>query len=185
MLVSSHLQIDYDRSPIEPLFDVADLDRWEQSLRAELQADIDHAGDRRSVAFQRAQRYDWFQRIAVPNTRLSTTSDHSRVMKAGGNPLHTLYGRLSDAEGSVLRPHSKWYYIKPHLPDLAGKSVLEAGSNNGFFSFEFLRSGASRVTGYDLVQETVDAASYMAAEMGCGGRKQCCCADLTSVVIAH
>jgi hypothetical protein len=77
MLVSTHLQIDYDRSPIETLFDVTVLDQWEASLHAELQADIDHSADRESAAFTRSQRYEWFQRIAVPNTRLCTTSDHS------------------------------------------------------------------------------------------------------------
>jgi len=38
--------------------------------------------DRRSVAFERSQRYERFQRIAAPHTRLSTTSDPSRVARS-------------------------------------------------------------------------------------------------------
>jgi hypothetical protein len=54
-----------------------------------------------------------------------------------GNPLRTLSGTLTGQQGSILWPRAKSCYLEPVPPDLIGKTVLDAGYNCGFFSFEF------------------------------------------------
>jgi tRNA (mo5U34)-methyltransferase len=48
------------------------------------------------------------------------------------------------------------------LPDLRGKSVLDVGAYDGFFSFALERMGASRVVALDHYVWSVDMAAYMA-----------------------
>jgi len=64
--------------------------------------------------------------------------------------LNTLGNKLSPEEGFILRPMPKLAYLKPPLPNLAGKTVLEIGCNNGFFCFEFARMGAQKITGVEV-----------------------------------
>lgn len=84
----------------------------------------------------------------------------------------------------VLRHHPEWYHSielapgivtpgrKPlsvwqdelrglRLPDLAGKSVLDIGAFDGFFSFAAERLGAARVVALDHYAWSADMASYM------------------------
>jgi len=44
-------------------------------------------------------------------------------------------------------------FIEERLPPIEGKTVLEIGSNCGFFSFEFARMGAKQVVGVEAVSE--------------------------------
>jgi SAM-dependent methyltransferase len=183
------LKIDCDASPIEPLFDPLVLGDWEARLRAQLVSDDDYATDRDLDAFKRMQIYGtWFQRVPIPGTRITTTSDHSKAVMLDGNPLQTLYGRLTEREGSILRPYAKWCFIEPKLPDLSGKTVLDAGCNCGFFAFEFSRLGAVRVTGCEVDPATASMASHIASEMpGRGAAVTIVCDDFTksSAMLAH
>ena len=63
-----------------------------------------------------------------------------------------------------------WESMRPHLPDLRGRSVLDIGCNAGFFSLECKRLGADRVVGVDVNQGTdhdfLAQARFAAAELG-------------------
>src|ERR1700734_2144728 len=48
-----------------------------------------------------------------------------------------------------------------HLPDLRGKSVLDIGAYDGFFSFAAERLGASRVVALDHYVWSTDMAEYL------------------------
>jgi hypothetical protein len=63
----------------------------------------------------------------------------------------SLGGRLTNLEGTILRPLPKWKYIQPNLPDVRGKTVLDVGSANGFFAIEFAKLSAKRVTAVESV----------------------------------
>jgi 2-polyprenyl-3-methyl-5-hydroxy-6-metoxy-1,4-benzoquinol methylase len=108
----------------------------------------------------------WFQRIAFPEHHLTSTSSHKWSNIDEGGYLNTLGGRLTGTEASILRPYPKWLYIEPVLPDLRGKSVLEVGSNNGFFSFRFVEAGAASVTGVDIVEQAVASATWSKGVLG-------------------
>ena len=101
----------------------------------------------------------WFQRIEFPAQHISSTSNHKwACLDEGG--LNTLGGRLTSDEASIMRPFPKWLYIEPVLPDLRGKSVLELGTCNGFFSFRFAEAGAASVTGVEVVERTYASAVW-------------------------
>ena len=108
----------------------------------------------------------WWQRMAVPGTNYFTTSNHDSLQITDPGFLNTLGGRLTPREGFILRPVPKWAYLEPILPQVAGKSVLEIGCNNGFFCFEFSRLGATKVTGAEVFQGFVRLARWMANERG-------------------
>lgn len=55
---------------------------------------------------------------------------------------------------SLEYPRALWEEVRPQLPDLLGKSVLDIGCNAGFFSVECKRLGAARVVGVDTNQGT-------------------------------
>ena len=48
-----------------------------------------------------------------------------------------------------------------HLPDLAGRAVLDIGAYDGFFSFAAERLGAARVTALDHYVWSTDMVEYM------------------------
>jgi SAM-dependent methyltransferase len=103
----------------------------------------------------------WFQRIDYPDQGLSSTSDHSLAYIDEGS-FNTLARRLTSREACILRPHPKWRYLAPLFPPLAGKSVLEIGSSNGFFSFRFADAGAERVTGVEVFRRHCEIARWSA-----------------------
>ncbi len=74
--------------------------------------------------------------------------------------------RLTSREACILRPWPKWFYLKPLLPRLEGKSVPELGSANGFFSFRFAELGARQVTGIEVVKAQCDSAIWSAEVLG-------------------
>jgi predicted RNA methylase len=67
----------------------------------------------------------------------------------------------------------KLAYLKPVLPNLAGKTVLEIGCNNGFFCFEFARMGAQKITGVEVSGEFTRPALRMVLRRAPRTSKSC------------
>lgn len=65
-------------------------------------------------------------------------------------PIYYGHGSESSAPGSIELGSGKWHFIRPYLPDLAGKRVLDLGCNNALLPLEMLRAGARGVTAYEL-----------------------------------
>ncbi len=65
-------------------------------------------------------------------------------------PIYYGHGYESRAPGSIELGSGKWHFIRPYLPDLVGKSIVDLGCNNALLPLEMLRAGARRVTGYEL-----------------------------------
>jgi SAM-dependent methyltransferase len=146
-----------------PLLTVGEADEWAQSLRQHLYADSTRAATAacRTELAEQALRFGWWQRLKIPGLDLHTTSDHKRLQVSNPGWLNTLGDRLTPEEGFILRPMPKWAYLKRLIPDLSGKSVLEFGCNNGFFSFKFVDLGANHVTGVDVYDPFLIAARWM------------------------
>jgi SAM-dependent methyltransferase len=159
------------KSRIAKLFEDGELDRHEAFLRAELAADLERkrAGKLDTDEARQLLSMPWWQRIADERLGITTLSDHDRLDDVAG-PLHTLYGRLSEREAALMRPTAKWLYMEKHIPDLAGKSVLEIGSSCGFWSLKFAELGAARVTGVEAIAEHVESAREMARRKGLSHR---------------
>ncbi len=156
-------------SPARPLYEEATLARNVAELRALLAADASPetraAMDGELARGIASYRDAWFQRIDFPGQPLTTTSDRSwAYIDQGG--LNTLGGRLTGEEASLLRPWPKWTYLKPLMPDLRGKSVLEIGCANGFFSFRFAEMGASAVTGVEAIGRQHESSVWAASLRG-------------------
>ncbi|NJN85293.1 MAG: class I SAM-dependent methyltransferase [Leptolyngbyaceae cyanobacterium SL_7_1] len=103
----------------------------------------------------------WFQRIDYPNHCTTSTSNH-RLAYFDEGGLNTLGKSLTSEEASILRPYPKWFCMKEVLPSVEGKSVLEIGSSNGFFSFRFAELGASSVTGVEISKPQYESAVWSA-----------------------
>lgn len=59
-------------------------------------------------------------------------------------------------------PESRWGTIEPHIPkDLRGKSVLDVGSNSGFFSVKMKQRGADRVVGIDMMPHLIEQGKFL------------------------
>lgn len=152
-------------SPIRPLYAEEELDAAVVGLRQRLAADAE--ADLSSPFAQELHRFkgQWFQRIDYPVLQLTSTSDH-RLAYIDEGGLNTLGQRLTSEEASILRPWPKWAYIEPIMPDVRGKTVLELGSSNGFFSFRFAGLGARAVTGVEILKGQCDAAIWSAGVLG-------------------
>ncbi len=155
-------------SPKAPLMSDGDLKGHLEALRQHLATDTSAAVKvgLESPAASKALGYRWWQRLAIPGTDCFTTSDHGRLEISDPGFLNTLGNNLKPQEGFVLRPMPKWAYLKPIFPDLAGKTILEIGCNNGFFCFEFEQLGAAQVTGADVYEGFIEPARWMAAARG-------------------
>jgi hypothetical protein len=166
--LSSKSIVDLSRSPERELIDKRELRRRVASLRENFRSDgtPEVLNDLRTTIAIEAQKFAWYQRIKIPNTRAYTTSDRTRQAVDDPGWLNRLGNVLTSTEGSILRPLPKWQYIQNVLPDLSGKSVMEIGSNNGFFCFEFANLGARKVTGIDVQEEYISAAQWMSAARG-------------------
>jgi predicted RNA methylase len=160
--------IDVDKSPRRVLITASDLRAEAARLKAQAAADFSDAVvaglDR--PTFREARAFGWFQRIAVPGTPAFTTSDRKNQWFSDPGRLNRLGNALTAEEGSILRPMPKWAYIERVLPDLRGKSVMEIGSNNGFFCFAFVDKGASTVTGIEPHADFLGPARWMASARG-------------------
>lgn len=164
----THRIANYGLSPVFPLITPNDLKSETERLRANLASDKSAAA-REAVSrpeIAKVLALQWWQRLAIPGTDTHTTSDHSRLAISNPGWLNTLGDALTPEEGFVLRPMPKWSYLGPIFPEIAGKSLLEIGSNNGYFCFEFLDRGARHVTGLEVHKPFVDAAQWMKAARG-------------------
>ena len=66
-------------------------------------------------------------------------------------------------------PNFKFRRFEAILPEeLTGKTVLDIGCNAGFYSFEMMRRGASRVVGIDGDDRYLEQARLVAGELGFG-----------------
>ncbi len=108
---------------------------------------------------------DWFQRIDFPEYGISTTSDRTwGYFDEGG--VNTLGRHLTSEEACLLRPWPKWTYVRHHLGDLRGKTVMEIGSCNGFFPFRFAEMGALKATGVEVLPHRVEMANWAKSVLG-------------------
>lgn len=157
-----------DETKIErvlPLYTDAQLDEAIVELREMLKADeVTNAKDPVDKAIcEKIESFypHWFQRIDYPNYCTTSTSNHRLVYFDEGG-LNTLGKRLTSEEACILRPYPKWFCLKEVLPGVEGKSVLEIGSSNGFFSFRFAELGASSVTGVEISKPQYESAVWSA-----------------------
>jgi SAM-dependent methyltransferase len=158
--------VDARRSPTKPLMTNAFIAAEALRLRAMLEADQAPEIQAEAKSFEADfRRINWWQRIRVPGSKASTTS-FPNFLEGICDPgwLNTMNGALSYSEGYLCRPLPKWAYIKNAMPDLRGKSVLEIGCNNGFFSFAFADElHAESVLGVDVVPSFLDGAKWLLA----------------------
>jgi tRNA (mo5U34)-methyltransferase len=63
-------------------------------------------------------------------------------------------------------PAGTWEVVRRHLPDLAGKSVLDVGCSAGFYSAQAKRLGAARVLGVDARQHEIRQALLVRRALG-------------------
>jgi SAM-dependent methyltransferase len=157
--------IDIEKSPKAPLLSEEDVADHVRSLRQHLSIDdtTEVKESLQSRFVQECLKYGWWQRLAIPGTPCFTTSDHQRLKISDPGWLNTLGGALSLEEGCILRPMPKWAYLKPILPDLKNRSVMEIGCNNGYFCFQFLDMGACHVTGVEVYEGFAAAGRWMMA----------------------
>lgn len=165
------LKVDYDRSPIEPLYDKATLQSWVTKIREDLARDDQYAADKELPQFKESQTYGWFQRVDIPGTRLTSTSDHTTNSFLDPDPLQSFGGLLTLEEASIMRPRAKWCYLEPHIPKLKGKTVLEIGCASGYFSFEFLKSDPAKISSVEIVPDLARSAQYMANALNANNMK--------------
>jgi 2-polyprenyl-3-methyl-5-hydroxy-6-metoxy-1,4-benzoquinol methylase len=155
----------FDESPVAPLYSEEQLQRAVTDLRKML-AEDDTPERKAALQAEIARgiesfRGDWYQRIDYPEHNITSTTNHEWAYIDQGS-MNTLSNRLTSEEACILRPWPKWFYIKPIMPDLKGKSVLELGSSNGFFSFRFAEMGANKVTGVEIVRRQQESATWSA-----------------------
>ena len=69
-----------------------------------------------------------------------------------------------DEEPGPQYPNVRWQLIKPWLPDVAGKTVLDIGCSSGFFSLKLKELGAAYVLGVDAGEQrnAIDQARFAA-----------------------
>ncbi len=156
------------QSPIRPLYTEAEIGMIVLELRTILARD-DSSECQTALKSPFAEKLRgwgrWYQRIEFPQHGLSSTSDHTAIYSGEGS-YNRLNQRLSSAEACILRPWPKWCYLRRLLPPVAGKTVLEVGSANGFFSFRFAELGARQVTGIEAVKILCEQARWAAGVLG-------------------
>jgi SAM-dependent methyltransferase len=122
------------------------------------------SGDRAWLIEEISKRAPWYQRIAFPEYGVTTTDDPAGVVNDGA--YDNLFPGMDPADAPRLRPVPKYERLRPYLPKVAGKSVLDVGSSCGFFAFEFCRLEASRVTGLEISDRNVEKARFCAEVLG-------------------
>ena len=120
--------------------------------------------NREQLVAEIKSRAPWYQRITFPAQNVSTTDDPADAY--GDAAWDNVVGDISLEEAIILRPVPKWTEIRRVLPDMFGMTVLEIGSNCGFFSFEFARAGAAHVYGIDLADRWLSNAEFARGVLG-------------------
>jgi 2-polyprenyl-3-methyl-5-hydroxy-6-metoxy-1,4-benzoquinol methylase len=156
------------KSPIWPLITEDALAASVARLRDHLAVDTrpDIVAALADARVRTAQQHWWWQRLPIPGTSVFTTTAKERFVVSHPGWLNTLGDALTAEEGFFLRPMPKWAYIKRLLPDIADKTVLEIGCNNGYFCFEFAKMNARSVTGYEVFEEFARSGQWHASEGG-------------------
>ncbi|MFN0104145.1 MAG: class I SAM-dependent methyltransferase [Bryobacteraceae bacterium] len=107
----------------------------------------------------------WFQRTDFPEHKISSVFDRRwPIFDEGG--VNTLGSRLTSEEASLLRPWPKWMYLRPLMPVLQGKTILEVGSANGFFPFRFAEMGASHAMGLEVRRQRYESSVFAHGVLG-------------------
>jgi SAM-dependent methyltransferase len=74
-------------------------------------------------------------------------------------PVDFGHGLTAGSFWTVARGTGRWEYLNKHaMPALAGKRVLDLGSNNGVMAMQLLRAGAREVIGLDLLASHIERA---------------------------
>jgi SAM-dependent methyltransferase len=155
---------DLRRSATKPLISAEEIASEAMSLREQLKADESPEVQVEATALEEDfRKLGWWQRIKVPGSTAYTTS-FPAFLHDISDPgwLNTMNGALTTEEGCLLRPLPKWSYIKSIMPSIIGKSVLEIGCNNGFFSFAFADElQADTVLGIDVIPGYIAGARWL------------------------
>jgi len=59
------------------------------------------------------------------------------------------HGYENQRTGSLELGSGRWQFIRSHLPDLVGKSILDLGCSDALLPLQMLRTGARQVTAYE------------------------------------
>ncbi len=78
-------------------------------------------------------KYEWFSHVNFGNGIIAKSTSWPSA------PMNSRHMGVSKFD----------YIIKPNLPDLQGKRILEIGCNNGIISIHMIRNGASEVVAVD------------------------------------
>ena len=107
----------------------------------------------------------WYQCIYLPKYDLYTTDNNNAF---NDNAYDNCIDNITLEEATIKRPIPKWNKIKNIItPEIIkGKTILEVGSNCGFFSFEFAKYGASHITGIDVADHHLKCANWCNKELG-------------------
>jgi SAM-dependent methyltransferase len=120
--------------------------------------------DKEQLVAEIKRRAPWYQRIIFPIQNVTTTDNPENAYHDAA--WDNVIGDISLAEASILRPLPKWTEIRRVLPDMSGMTVLEIGSNCGFFSFEFAQAGAAQVYGVDVADRWLSNAEFSREVLG-------------------
>lgn len=97
-------------------------------------------------------------------TRESLRAGISRFSRSPGWYAPVDFGRgvFAGHPWSVSSGTGKWHcVVHPHLPDVAGRRVLDLGCNNGSMDLEMLRHGARAAVGFEISAEAADQAEFV------------------------
>jgi|694.fasta_scaffold14212_10 hypothetical protein len=91
----------------------------------------------------------FYQRINLPHGLTTTDLPGSWYQD---NAWDNAIDAVSIEDAARYRPQPKWKHLQNLIPPLEGKTILEIGSNCGFFTFEFAKH-AERAIGLDVSKD--------------------------------
>src|SRR5204862_2206249 len=125
------------------------------------------------------------RRSAWSRSSPATVATDLRAEAAAVNWFHSI--ELEPGFVTPGRADTSAQIPRLHLPDLRGKSVLDVGAWDGYFSFEAERQGAARVVALDtwVWRENKDRPprkrGFDIAREALGSTVEACVADFTTV----